>query len=99
MEKDIIILTKSSMYPGYCVTGIDLETNNIIRLTKGNGEPLTDLNMQLLNGGSTKPLDLVRIDLIKPVPDEIQSENWLINTTKKWQKIIFKLLINWPYNF
>ncbi len=87
MEKDIILLTKSSMRSGYCVTGIDLATNTFIRLVTGNNEPLKDMNMQLLNGGIAKPLDLVRVNLIKPVPDKIQSENWLINNDFKWKKI------------
>lgn len=89
MYKDIVILTKSSKHGKYCVAGIDFETGNWIRLVsndKDSDGALSEKDM-LINDGICKPLDLVRVEILKSVPKGCQTENHLIVSGKRWIKL------------
>lgn len=90
MKKQLVILTKSARHGGYCVAGIDLETNKFIRLISNNQAvkgSLTSSHMRCDDSRYANILDVVEVDLIKPVPTETHPEDWLIDETKQWKNL------------
>lgn len=75
MRKKVILLTKSLKNGGYCVAGIDYYTGQWIRLVSGNQETKGALEKC---GVPYKPLDIVIVDNITPMPIQYQPENYLI---------------------
>lgn len=75
MQKTVIILTKSLKNGGYCVAGIDYYTGQWIRLVSGNQDRKGALEKWQV---PYKPLDIVVIDNITPMPIRYQPENYLI---------------------
>jgi hypothetical protein len=70
MEKEIIILAKSSKNNEYCVAGIDTHTGKWIRPVSGNDDtegavPRTDLLLK--SGEEIEILDRVKIDFVNPL--------------------------------
>ena len=79
MTMDIVILTKSTMKGGYCVSGIDVQSHEWIRLVADStGSPLNDRLMTCIDEeGMSKhcePLDVVRVD-VETVPLLNHTEN------------------------
>lgn len=74
MRKKVILLTKSLKNGGYCVAGIDYYTGQWIRLVSGNQETKGALEKC---GVPYKPLDIVIVDNITPMPIQYQPENYL----------------------
>lgn len=90
MFKDIVILTKSAKHSNYCVAGIDIKTRRWIRLVSDDvatDGALSNFDIRLSTGELCKPLDLVRVEIDKPVPEGCQTENHLIEKGKKWVKL------------
>lgn len=86
MERNIIVLACSAKHSGYCVAGIDLDTNEWIRLVASdnlNTNEIPKNYMTYSNYKQCKPLDVVRVDVIKELPGDIQPENVLVNLIKK----------------
>ena len=92
MKKDILLLTKSRKTSprteslgedGFCVAGIDMKTGEWIRLVAEgpeDDESLIDNDLLDEFGYIAEPLDVVCVDVIRPVPNGCQSENWLMDT-------------------
>ena len=90
MTKDIVILTKSAKHGKFCVAGIELKTGDWIRLVSSDDDTdgaLSNYDMRLLNGGICEPLDLVRVEIEKAVPEKCQTENHLVVYGKRWVKL------------
>ena len=90
MTKDVVVLTKSAKHGKYCVAGIEIKTGKWIRLVSSDDDTdgaLSNYDMRLLNGGVCEPLDLVRVEIEKTVPEKCQTENHLVVYGKKWVKI------------
>lgn len=90
MTKDIVILTKSAKHGKFCVAGIELKTGKWIRLVSSDDDTdgaLSNNDMRLLNGGFCEPLDLVRVEIEKAVPEKCQTENHLVVYGKRWVKL------------
>lgn len=89
MKKIIILMTKSFKRNNYCVAGIDRETGDWIRFVSDDvnseGAVLCE-DVRYIDGTEADVLDIVEVDLIKPVPTPAQSENWLYNRKVKWKK-------------
>lgn len=90
MRRQIIILTKSDKVAGYCVAGVDRNTGEWIRVVSSNAAtehavPYEDLITE--DGAFVEIYDIVEIDFIRPVPTEVQPENYLYNEMIKWKKI------------
>lgn len=90
MRKQIIILTKSDKHSGYCVAGIDRDTGEWIRVVSNDvsteyAVPYDD--MFLDDGSFVEVYDIVEIDFLRPVPTDVQPENYLYNKAIRWKKI------------
>ena len=86
MEKDIIILACSAKHSGYCVAGIDLSTDDWIRLVASKNLNTNEIpkSFMLYSDFTTcKPLDVVTVDILEELPGDIQPENALINLNRK----------------
>jgi len=86
MEKDIIILTCSAKHSGYCVAGIDLNSDEWIQLVATsdlNTNELPKSFMVYSDYTCCRPLDVISVDIIKELPSDIQPENVLVNLRKK----------------
>ncbi len=81
MTKKILILTMASKRKKYCVAGIDIDTNEFIRLVdnkypESNGLALHQMMDE--HGQFAQILDLVTVSNIVPAPTDIQPENYTI---------------------
>mgnify|MGYP004622983189 CR=1 FL=1 len=86
MEKDIIILTCSAKHSGYCVAGIDLDSNEWIRLVATDDLDTNEIPKSFMvysDFTRCRPLDVVSVDIIEEIPGDIQPENVLVNLRKK----------------
>lgn len=90
MEKEIVILTKSSKHGGCCVAGIDLSNGEWIRLVSDNKETngaLSASDICYNNGELCEPLDVVRVSILNSAPLAYQPENHLIDSSTYWVKL------------
>lgn len=90
MERTIAILTKSSKFGGYCVAGIDVTSGEWVRLVSDNKlthGALSDDNIRYADGCICNPLDIVCVDVERAVPCAHQSENYLIDSHRRFRKI------------
>lgn len=89
-EVKAVILTKSSKNGGYCVAGIRTDTGDLVRFVSddqhSNGA-LTDADMDFQDGTVCKPLDIVKVPILKPAPTSHQPENLLIDGRQYWTKV------------
>ena len=90
MKKKVLILTKSQKHTAKCVVGIDIETNQLIRLITNKKDiyySLSDEHLIYDNNTKVKLLDVAEIDFIGHRPTVHHPENWLINTNTKFNYI------------
>jgi len=94
MIKQICILTKSYKDNGYCVAGIDIENGQWVRLvpTEDNDDKIPKYYMDK-SYNFIDILDVVEVDLIKHIPKNCQTENYLIDLHIPL-KIIDRLSLN-----
>lgn len=87
---DVVILTKSSKFGGYCVAGIDIKSGKWIRLVScgdANRGPLLKKHMEYRDGSACSILDIARVPIIRRVPSDHQPENVLIDEGERWEKV------------
>ena len=90
MEREVIILATSAKNHNFCVGGVDSKTGEWIRLVSSDQkicEALTSKMITFENGVKCSPFDKVSVSVIKKIPIGHQSENLLIDETKKLKKI------------
>jgi hypothetical protein len=87
---EVAILTKSSKNGGYCVAGIETTSGNWIRLVsseiKSHGA-LSNQNMKCQDRSVCQVLDVVRVPVLRPAPNDHQPENILIDEDRFWEKV------------
>lgn len=87
---EMVVLTKSSKFSGYCVAGIDINTKQWIRLTTSNSNTqgaLLPKEISYKEGKECQVLDVILITVLEDIGDEIQPENVLIDTS---QPIVYR---------
>lgn len=90
MKREVAILTKSSKFGGFCVAGVDINTGEWVRFVSNDERThgaLSVFDITYENGKICKPLDIVSVDVVAPVPLPHQPENYLINSNEYWVKI------------
>lgn len=90
MERNVLILTMSSKNHGYCVAGIDIDNGKWVRLVSNDEKSHGALSRRDIfydNKTTCKPLDVVKVPIIKDKPLKYQPENVLINCGFFWEKI------------
>lgn len=81
MKKDVLVLTKSKKYKGYCIAGIDIENGNWIRLNH-SGHPMIEIeNFTDCKGQEPEVLDTIRVNTLPGSYDILQPENVYIDNT------------------
>lgn len=77
-SKDIICLANSiKEHPCRCVAGVDIDTGEWIRpVSKRELGELTHSHFITAEGHEPTPLDIIRIYLMEPSPEDLQPENW-----------------------
>jgi len=78
----VVILATSAKHKGFCVAGLDLDTNRLVRLVSDDAS--THFAMELrdisyANGQQCKPLDIVTVNTVRYKPLETQIENFEVN--------------------
>ena len=93
MWKYALILTKSIMNGGSCVSGVDMKTGEWVRfVSDANGSPLNAMFMQYQNTeGVCEPLDALRVDVREYVPVRNQTENCRIAVASMHKLMTFSL--------
>ncbi len=90
--KTVLILANSrKLEPGRCVAGIEVIDGHAgvwVRpvSARPHGE-VSKYERNYENGDEPELLDLVEIPLIRPVPANYQSENWLLDPSVYWTKV------------
>lgn len=89
IQKEIIILAKSSKHSEYCIAGIDTTTGEWIRPVSDNTSsegavPLEQITYE--DGTELQILDKVFIQFIGPAPTKSQPENYLYDPDYYWVK-------------
>lgn len=86
MTKDIVLLTKSYMKGGFCITGLT-SSGEWLRLVRNEeGTSLLEADLQIPDKDEAcEPLDVVRVEIVKRVPRGNHAEDVRIktNTIKK----------------
>ena len=88
IEKEIILLTKSSMINHFCTAGIDSKTGEWIRIVspdESTQHAVTETDMTFSNGKVAEVLDVVRIKCLDYKPTFCQPENYLLDRRYKWE--------------
>ncbi len=90
MNREIIVLAKSSKHNDYCIAGIDLSTGKWIRpislnASKEGAIPLRDITYK--NGETVQIFDIIKIDITHHKPTKAQPENYVYNPLVPWVKI------------
>jgi hypothetical protein len=86
LNKDIVIMTKSSKNKQYCIAGIDIRTCEWIRLVSDNEETAGAISSEMLlyeDGYECQPLDVVNVAVGNMDNKKIQSENYLVQSEFK----------------
>lgn len=89
MEKEIIILAKSSKHGEFCIAGVDTKTGEWIRPISNNlanegSVPLEDITYE--DGTELQILDKVKIQFTSHSPTRAQPENYKYNSDYYWLK-------------
>ena len=90
MEKNIAILTKSSKNKRYCVAGIDMNNGMWVRLVSADEishGALSNDDMRYDDGSPCNILDVAKIQIVCPAPNDFQPENVLIDAKKPWKRL------------
>ena len=56
-------------------------------VSDGDNRGVPDYSSQYVSGGQPRLLDVVDVPVKRPVPEDHQQENWLIDTRRPWSKV------------
>lgn len=86
---NVVVLTKSSKYKGYCVAGIDIDTGKWVRMVSNDSQSHGALSYQDLryaDGTTTDVLDQIQVSILDFKPSATQPENILIDESEYFIK-------------
>ncbi|WP_416069167.1 dual OB domain-containing protein [Streptomyces buecherae] len=85
--KRLVCLANSRKHGGRCVAGIDMHSSSWIRPVSGRpGRAVSTTERQYPSGAEPRPLDIVSLRLIEPRPISFHQENWLVDSSVRWQQ-------------
>jgi hypothetical protein len=89
MEKNLIILANSRRNAGRCIAGKeDIKPHNWIRsISNRETEEISWDDRHYEDNTDVKLLDIVKIKMLEPSPNDHQKENWLIDSGFRWEKV------------
>lgn len=86
----VVILAKSYKNGGFCVGGLDMNTNQWVRIVSDDEESHGAVfhgSMKFQDGSYCQPLDVVRVPVLQELPGIYQPENILMDRSRRWVKI------------
>lgn len=86
MIKEFVLLTKSKKFGAYCIAGIDLLTNEWIRIVTPNGGAIEKKDTCYENGEEAQILDIIEVECSGRDRVPFQPENYVIKSKSKWVK-------------
>lgn len=85
--RTVLCLAKSYKHGGHCFAGKDIETSEWIRPVSNRAdEEISDAECMMTDGIQAKVLDVLEIPFLIPKPLRHQTENHLIDPSKRWKK-------------
>jgi len=91
ITKSIVCLANSRKPNGRCVAGIELAQGRrvgwIRPVSARDHEELSENEYQYPDGCHPRPLDVIDVPLIEPKPWDYQQENWLLDPSKRWERV------------
>ncbi len=90
VEKEIILLTKSTMINHFCTAGIDTKTGEWVRIVSpdtSTQHAVTEADMTYSDGRVAKVFDVVRVKCLEHRPTFCQPENFLLDRRYHWEWI------------
>lgn len=86
MKVRFTVLSKSAKHGNKCVAGI-LKNGHFFRIVSSdeltNGAIPNDYLKNIVDGLEVEVLDEIQVKVIEHIPDNIQTENWLVDLSKK----------------
>lgn len=79
MIEEILLMTKSKMFNGYCVTGINKRNGEWVRLCLKDEESFPIYKFKFPGNNVPELLDTIVVDLKEKCGDEVHPEDYLIN--------------------
>ena len=91
ITKRIVCLANSRKLAGRCIAGREWDgerAGDWIRLvSKREGQEVSEYERQYEDGSDPRVLDVIDVPFVKPVADDWQSENWLLDAESYWRKV------------
>ncbi len=81
MLKEIVLLTKSKKYNGYCVAGIDIQEGKWVRLMEQGEHSVSPETFKYPDGLEPAILDCIQVNVIDQCGTTLQPENVYFETT------------------
>lgn len=89
-SKRLVCLANSRKLAGRCIAGREVrngQLGNWIRPVSARaGREVSEYERQYEDGSDPRVLDIVRIPVVKPLPEGWQIENWLLDDEYYWKK-------------
>ncbi|MFF5720158.1 hypothetical protein [Streptomyces buecherae] len=85
--KRLVCLANSRKPGGRCVAGIDMHASSWIRPVSSRPDrAVSATERRYASGAEPRPLDIVSLRLIEPRPISFHQENWLVDSSIRWQQ-------------
>lgn len=88
--KRVVCLANSRKLSGRCVAGREVRRRKLgdwIRpVSKRDGREVSEYERQYQDGSDPRVLDIISIPVLKPLPEQWQTENWLLDDEYYWKK-------------
>lgn len=89
--KRMVCLANSRKPGGTCVAGRVVSNEGIMDwirpVSSRPGEAVVGKECQYADGGEPLPLDIIDVPVLKPAPHDCQTENWLLDSSRRWSKV------------
>jgi len=98
--KRIVCLANSRKLNGRCIAGREWNTDQasgwIRPISHRTNQEISEYERQYEDGSDPRVLDIIDIPLMKPQPQNFQTENWLIDPEYYWERVGKVSLLDMP---
>lgn len=89
-SKRVVCLANSRKLNGRCIAGREVGRRTLgdwIRpVSARNGREVSEYERQYEDGSDPQVLDIISVPILKPLPEQWQTENWLLDDEHYWRK-------------
>lgn len=86
LEKEIICLANSRKLAGRCIAGKTKSGHWIRPVSMRAHEEVSENERQYDDGSDPQILDVMKVALVRPKPNDFQPENWLLDHKHYWER-------------